>query len=104
MIGFEIRWRVLNLNSKSFKDQFNVYKLPEEKNSIDSIEIFVLIRFNLNKNLFLDEMDENWVEIIYQTILHTIKTSWFRAQHQILNICIYFSEITKNVVEENGWN
>lgn len=44
-----MRWRVLNLNSDGLKDQSNVYKLPEEKNTTHSIEIFILIRFDLNK-------------------------------------------------------
>lgn len=46
-----MRWRVLNLNFDGLKDQSNVYKLPEEKNSTHSIEIFILIRFDLNEIL-----------------------------------------------------
>lgn len=54
-----MRWRVLNLNSDGLKDQSNVYKLPEEKkNSIHSIEIFVLIRFDLNKILLMMKVYE----------------------------------------------
>lgn len=48
-----MRWRVLNLNSDGLKDQSNVYKLPEEKNSNHSIEIFILIRFDLNMILLM---------------------------------------------------
>lgn len=53
-----MRWRVLNLNSDGLKDQSNVYKLPEEKNSIHSIEIFILIRFDLNMILLMMKVYE----------------------------------------------
>lgn len=49
MIGFPVRWRVLNLNRVGSGDHSNVYKLLDGEKKFNAIEISVLIRFDLNK-------------------------------------------------------
>lgn len=77
-----MRWRALNLNRDGFKDHSNVYKLLDGEKKFNTIEISVLIRFDLNE-ITIEFLYYRRFHLLSRVALETIKSNSFRV---ILNI------------------
>lgn len=77
-----MRWRALNLNRDGFKDHSNVYKLLDGEKKFNTIEISVLIRFDLNE-ITIEFLYYRRFHLLSRGALETIKSNSFRV---ILNI------------------